>query len=405
MNNNFIFIFVITFFFTIPAVFGMAFEASEPDVPPAGLDYVSSNQSVFEHNTTFPDYSSAGNWGIDSFQDYWSHKILRFSSYLDHVLSTFYMDANNLLICDANATNQLNVNADTNVIPCYTISEIEQKKAKETYLASIWLDEFFKDGNYLDMTNRSYVLVRGGYEYDRRGDSSIFYNIKARIKLPKTQGKVQLFIGDDTPESINLSNAQYSSNNEGIGLKYYTPGLFEHLHTSAAIGFSRIDNPYVKTRIESPIFSGNWLFKPIQEFKFSHENEFEEWTNLYFDRKLSDSEILRLLLQRSTKSGVRGMNYLAQLSYMNTLKYEIGFNHYIGMSGRTKDQSGTAYIDGTTPQEGIYEYSVGTIWRQKLLNDYLFYQIQPIVSFHEQYNFKPDYIFRFSLDFYFGSQR
>lgn len=390
MKKNFISILVIAFFFTTSPVFGITSE---------------SNQSVFEHNTSLPDNSSTWHWGIDNFQAYWSNKVFRFASYLDQKLSLFGDEDYNSTL-DSNTVQQLTDHSDIINIPAhYTIANINQENAKETYLTSIWIDEFYKDENYLDTINRSFVLVRGGYDYDKRGDSSLFYNVKARIKLPETQGKLQLYISENTRDNTKLSYAQHASTNSGIGLKYYMPALFEHLYTNASVGISHIDNPYAKARIEYPFFQRNWLFKPVENFKFSLENEFEEWTDLYFDRKLSDSEMVRLLLQRSTKSNVRGMDYLAQFSYMNTLKNQIGFNHYIAMSGRIKDLIGTEYGNGTTPQEGIYEYSAGTIWRQKVLGNYLFYQIQPIVTFHEQYNFKPDYIFRFSLDFYFGNNR
>jgi hypothetical protein len=392
MNVNFISILVIIFF-TIPPVFGITFEPTE------------SNQSTCEQNTSLPDNNSTGNWGIDHFQFYWSDQVFRFASYLDQKLSLFG-DEDNTSILDTNTIQQLTDHSDIINIPThYSIANINQKNAKETYLTSIWIDEFYKDENYLDTMNRSYVLVHGGYEYNKRGDSSLFYNVNARIKLPKTEDKLQLYIGEITQDSTNLSNTKKSSDNTGIGLKYYMPTLFEHLYTNASVGVSSINNPYAKARIEYPLFYGNWLFKPIQNFKFSLKNEFEEWTDLYFDRKLSDSEMVRLLLQRSTKSGVRGMDYLAQFSYINTRKNGIGFNHYIAISGRIKDLTGTVYPNGLTPQEGIYEYSAGTIWRQKVLRDYLFYQIQPIITFHEQYNFKPDYILRFSLDFYFGNNR
>lgn len=382
MSKHFVSILLIISFYTLLPVFGMESDFTTP--------------VISENNTTLSDNSSAKHWNIniDSFQDYWSRKLVLFSSNLDHKLFSYYDDEEeNLSIVDTNVTKQQII----------VRARIKKEQDKETYQTSIWLDEFFKDETYLDATNKSYVRVRGGYEYDKRGDPSPFYNITARIRLPKTQKRLQLYIGDDTKERANLSKAQNATNNEGIGLKYYIPSFFERFNTSASIGVSGIDIPYAKARIEAPLFLGSWLVKPAQYFKLSRKNEFEEWTDLSFDQKLADNEMVRFLLQRSTHSTEPGMSYLSQFSYMNTLKDEIGFNHYIGISGRTQDLIGTVYDSGTTPQEGIYEYSIGTIWRQKLLRNYLFYQMQPILSFHEQYNYKPNYIFRVSLDFYFGN--
>lgn len=371
-----------------------------PILPVFGSEPESLEQYALEHNTTLSDHNDTFLTDMDSFQNYWSHKVLLFSSNLDHKLSG--TSEENLSVAEDNKSISL---PSDNIQPPTSNNDIKKIRNEETYNASLRLDEFFKDETHLDTTNRSYIKLRSGFEYDRRGSSSLFYNVLARIKLPKTQEKLQLYIGEDTQENTKLSTTQNGANNEGVGLKYFIPSLYDRLFSSASIGISRIDNPYAKARIEYPLFIGNRLFKPTQNFKLSLDNRFEEWTNLYIDRKISDQEVLRLLLQRSTQSGVIGMNYLSQLSYMNTLNYGIGFNHYLALSGRTKDLTGTLYANGTTPQAGVYEYSVGTIWRQKIFRDYLFYQLQPMISFHEQYGYMPNYIFRISMEFYFGNNR
>lgn len=341
---------------------------------------------VAEPLSAMSDDNRSDKWNIDRFQNYWSRKLLLFSSNLDKKLSD-------------NFSSDDNISAP---LP-YRDTKINKEGAQETYRTSIGLDEFFKDTTFLDTTNRSYIKLSGGYMADKLGDSSPFYKITARIKLPKTQEKFQLYIGDDTQEIAKLPNGQYDSINQGIGLKYFIPSFFNRLYSSASIGITSIDKPYAATRIEYPFFAGDWLVKAMQNFKLSRENKFEEWTTLYFDHKIDEHELFRILFQRSTKSDAVGMDYLSQISYMNTHKNGIGFNHYIAMNGRTKDLTGTAYANGTTPQEGVYEYSAGTIWRQQIFRNYLFYQLQPIVSFHEQYGYRTDYIFRMSLDFYFGN--
>lgn len=339
-----------------------------------------------EPQAALSDDNRSDEWNIDRFQNYWSRKLILFASTLDQKLSD-------------------NFSSDDNVsVPLpYPNTIINKERAQETYRTSIGLDEFFKDGTYLDTTNRSYIKLSGGYLYDKLGDSSPFYKITARIKLPKTQEKLQLFIGDDTQEITKLPNGQYGSTNKGVGVKYFIPSIFDRLYSSAAIGITSIDKPYASTRIEYPFFAGDWLVKPMQNFKLSRENKFEEWTTLYFDRRVDEDELFRVLFERSTKSDIEGMNYVSQLSYMNTHKNGSGFNHYIAMNGRTKDLTGTVYENGSIPQKGIFEYSIGTVWRQQIFRNYMFYQLQPIVSFHEQYGYKTNYIFRMSLDFYFGN--
>lgn len=328
-----------------------------------------------------------GGWlesNMDDFQEYWSRKVLIFSSNLDRMLAGGDEDMGNEHVPKP---------------------EFKSEHDVRTYQTSTWFDDFFKDETYLDSTNQSYVRIRGGYEYDKLGGSSLFNRVTARIRLPKTQKKLQLFIGDEAEGKMTPSGTLGTEKNEGIGIKYFLPTLKERLFTNASIGFSGIDNPYLKAHVEYPIFLGDWLFKATQTFKLSVQDKFDEWTDFYFDRKISDSEMIRLLLQRSTNSEIDGMEYFTQLSYRNTFKHDIGFNYYLALSGRTKDLVGLSYENGMTPQEGVYEYAAGVVWRQQLWKNYLFYQIEPILSYHEQYDYQPNYLLRLSLDLYFGNQK
>lgn len=336
-----------------------------------------------DHNVTAAE-AQGWEWDLDRFQKYWSRKVLLFSSNLDQKLFGTEEE-----------------NSTKNPVDPLQRLDLDTKELK-TYETSGWLDDFFKNETYLDTTNRSYVRLRGGYEIDERAGPSLFHNLNVRIRLPKTEGRLQLYIGEDKQENIHLSHLPATPKTEGVGLKYDLPSLAKRLHAAASVGFSGIDNPYAKARIEYPLFWGSWLVKPSQNVKFSAENEFEEWTNLFFDRKLSENSILRLLLQRSTKSAENGMGYFTQLSYMNTVEHGIGFTPYLALSGRTQERS-SLYDNASPGRAGVYDYSAGVIWRQKLLRDYLFYQIQPIFSFHEQYDYKPNAIIRLGFDLYFGN--
>lgn len=338
---------------------------------------------------------------MDSFQEYWSKKILIFSSNLDRMFASGFDDDN-----VSGMEKPPEENASVVDDECrFSQPKFTQEQDKQTYQTSTWFDDFFKDETYLDATNKSYIKIRAGYEYDWRGEPSVLQNIKARIKLPRTQEKIQLFIGDDSDEKISSTDPTRTSGSEGIGIKYFLPSLYGRLFSNASIGFSGIDNPYARTHMEYPVFLQNWLFKAAQNFKYSVESKFDEWTDFTFDRPLSDKEMIRLLLQRSTNSEVIGMEYLLQLSYRVASHHDIGTSYYVGFNGRTKDLTGSLYNSGLTPQEGVYQYAAGIVWRQQLYKEYLVYQIEPILSLHEQYNFKPNYLLRLTLELYFGYKR
>lgn len=316
---------------------------------------------------------------MDELGQYLSKKVSVVSSNIDHLFSEEG---------DTNATQEGNTTDDQD---------------KEAFLVSTGFRDFFKDETYLDVTNRSYVKLHGGYEYNEQGDSAIFHGVTARLRLPKTQKQLQLFIGGEPDNTMGLKKTAHQDS--GVGLKYYMNSLYQGLFAHASIGISGITNPYVKTTVEYPLYFENWLLRPVQTFKYSVRDKFDERTDLYFDRKISNTEMIRLLLERSTNSEIKGMNYLSKISYFNAYREDISCSYYVGMNGRTKDLLDTTYINNLYPQEGIYDYSVGVTWRQRLWKDYVFYQMDPLVSFHEQYNYKPNYLFRIGVDIYFGNNK
>ena len=334
-----------------------------------------------QHNETASGELSWLTTNMDDLEQYLSKKVQVISSNMDRLIS------------DDNNTSSENDNRKP-----------PSDERKETFLLSTGFNDFFKDETYLDVTNRSYVKLNGGYEYNYRGENDLFNGVTARLRLPKTEKQLQLFIGREENGMMGQANTKHEDH--GIGLKYYMNSLYSGLFSRASVGIAGVTNPYVKTNIEYPLYFENWLLRPIQTFKYSARDKFDEWTDIYIDRKVSSTEMVRLLLERSTNSEIKGMNYLSQLSYFNAYREDISCSYYIGMNGRTKDLLDVTYENSTFhPQEGVYDYSAGVSWRQRIWKDYVFYQVDPIVSFHEQYNYKPNYIFRIGLDIYFGNNQ
>jgi hypothetical protein len=306
---------------------------------------------------------------FDYFQKRTSHVIRRFSSNVDERLSHVFDDEN--------------------------VSESLSEEEEFSLL------DYFTDDTAFDPTNRSYVRLVGGYEFDRRGDNSQILDITARIILPKTQNRLQLFIGDETKETGDLSTLDTEEERTGVGLQYYFGRFAKLLHPNVVLGLSGIDNPYLKGRVSYPMRWESLLVKPSQTVRYSGEKEFEEWTDLLFAYRVHPKRMLRLLLRRSTERDVEGMAYLAQLSYYKPSFHHTGLRPYVGIDGRTKALS-EPYENGTPAGTCIYNYTAGVIWKDSFLRDYLFYQVHPAVEYHEQYDYRPNYILRLSVELFIG---
>ena len=70
------------------------------------------------------------------------------------------------------------------------------------------------------------------------------------------------------------------------------------------------------------------------------------------------------------------------------------------MYGRTKEQPLEA--DGYTPKRGVYRYAVGLNWSRQTSRKYIVYRLQPILSYDDPNDFRPNYFIKALLEFYFG---
>lgn len=278
------------------------------------------------------------------------------------------------------------------------------RKGERTYLISEWFADQNIDDDFLDKTNHSYVRLRGGFAYSFRADNEYIYSITARLKIPRTQEKLDLIIGDDTKNSSDLSlEGTEAERDSSIALGINNVlGLLKPVDTKIRLGFSGITNPYAKAAFTYEALVDRWLIIPHQTFRYSVEDEFEEWTNLNVQRRVVNETMFSILFQRSTISSVDGMNYFVQPSLNLTFGKYGNFTPYLGMYGRTKEQP--AMPDGHVPKRGVYRYAVGLNWSKQASRRYIVYRLQPILSYDDQYQFRPNYFVKALLEFYFGLQ-
>ena len=310
---------------------------------------------------------------LDYIQSSISKKVLIFSSNLDHSL-----------------TNRSQNDTNTSI-----------KKESSLYGIVNLYDDFFKDETYLSTTNKSYIRLKLGVEANAEEKFDYFNNIRVNLRLPKTEKSLYLFIGEEDA----IDDTKTTNDTTSIGIKYVLDNL-DILNVNLFAGFRGISNPFVKLRFQYPIAFKYLLFRPIQYIEYSYKNEFKEETQFYFDHRLdSKVNLIRLSLSRYTQTRLKGMNYSAQLSYISTLKHSVGFQVYTSVQGQTDVQTiQPANIKyNVVPTKGIYNYSTGIVWRQHLFKKYLFYELQPLVEFNQQYNYNANYIFRAHIELYFGN--
>lgn len=259
------------------------------------------------------------------------------------------------------------------------------------------IDAFFKSDKFIDETEASFLRIRLGSEFQSKEPADFKYKIRAQIPLSRTKKSFQLFI-DDVEKSYfdTATSTEIKETNTAVGINFFAP-VYKDIKSKYSIGISSL-TPYARARYSKDFNAFGWIIQPSQQFKYSMESEWSEETNIYFDKRLETNSIFRTTLHRKTQSHVDGFDYALALSYYLTLSTKKGFSLSQQFWGNSKYACEVA----PEPYNGISNYSTFASWRQNIFRKWITYEVQPGVSFHRQYDYEPNYVINFYVDFYFG---
>ncbi len=282
----------------------------------------------------------------------------------------------------------------------------KKSKKKEENNASTsmsdYFSDFFKDETFLNANNESYLRIRLGPEFNQKDSNKWDMSFSFNINLPHTEDSLKLFIGEDVDADLNDKVPDPEAKNPSVGVQYFIPDFVKGLKTDFRLGITGV-NPFVNAQFQYPFNFYDWRLRPVEEMRYSLEDEFEEETRMYFDRRISSTEMLRLFLKRQSETQKFGQRYSAQISYFNTLAYQEGFNNYIAVSGDSEYfKNHPNYIPDGYEHTGIDNYRVGTVWKEQFFRKWLFYELEPIVEWDRRYYYDVNYIVKATLELWFG---
>lgn len=293
------------------------------------------------------------------------------------------------------------VHKDTTIIKHTTETKetkIAENKLEEEVDA---VDRFFQNDKYLNQTEETYIRIRSENYFESKGSNDFGVNVRVQMPLSKTKKRFKIFVDDLTLDNVD-EILKDTPETPDIGIHYFASK--NKILSRYSIGLSGI-HPFVKARFNMPIKIGNWLIDPIQTFRYSTDHQFEEETNIYFDKKIDNSSFFRILLYRKTQDEIEGMDYALSLQCFKIGKKDTGFGLAQSFLGNTEYMYST---EQGTPQPqlkkygGIHDYVTSFSWRANIWRKWFYYEIRPSVSFHKQYAYEPNYSVRFFFDFYFG---
>ena len=270
----------------------------------------------------------------------------------------------------------------------------------------LYVDAFFQSNKFLDETDDTFVRVRFDSTIETKESNDFKARLSAQIPFIKSRQNFKFFINDLTTDNAKNILKEDEDDNKifsDIGVHYFAPEAYG-VTSRYSIGANGI-SPYVRARYNMPIEAGEWLIDPVQIFKYSTNDEFEEETNIYFDKPFKDLSLFRLQLHRKTQTEVDGMDYGLSLQYFWSNKENTGLRFTQSFFGNTEypyivDKS----IEPPTTKSygGLNNYITTISWRENIWRKWFYYEVSPTVNFHKDHDFEANYAIRVFFDFYFG---
>ncbi|MBN2895938.1 MAG: hypothetical protein JXK05_08640 [Campylobacterales bacterium] len=314
--------------------------------------------------------------GIDTLHHYLSHKIRVFSSNVDGELASW-------------AGSEYERNATQGV--------------------SDYFSGFFRDETFFNSHNKSYFRLRSGMDWrDREADLWVT-QINFNLSLPYTQDAFDLMIGEEIEDDLEDPKRDPKAADPSVGVRWHLPRFIDPVETNFIVGVRGIDL-FARGYMRLNMNFGGWRIYPVQTVEqafietMARGRLFEE-TRLFFDRRLSLTQMMRFVLRRSSDTEQLGQLYGASLSYYYSLgKRSSGLQLYSALSGDTRyfaNHSG--YVPSGHERTGIDTCRSGVVWKEQIWRSWLYYEIEPAIEWDRVYDYAPHYLLLANLEFWFGT--
>ncbi len=255
-----------------------------------------------------------------------------------------------------------------------------------------WVDHFFDDDRTKGINNSTRIKLSfwGYVEQDGKNDDSDF-SFNVRIKLPRTEKRVQFFMTNDPDEDLANSRTggvfpdQVRNDETTVGFRFFNllnindkmPGEFS---TSLGVGFSsgsptfRIEPRYIYTHNFDI-----WSMTFLQKVRWHTRDKWRTETRLDLDRALSKKYFLRFnneILWEQKQNDFDG--------------YE--FRPRVVLSRRFSSKQALLYewnnLFRSEPEFFLHTTSLALRYRRQVWRPWFFVEVTPQVTFRDEDDWK-----------------
>lgn len=226
---------------------------------------------------------------------------------------------------------------------------------------------------------------------------SIEPDFEVDLNLPRIERRFHLFVNNLAPDELPGQSPLEKQRTTFIGVKQSVDWLERvGLNTSAGMKWRLPPVFFAQAQLSRRIDAGKWMIEPKQSFFcFSDDDGFGEKTSLNVEYWQNPRTFARSSAGARWTEGTEGVEwshalstgYILQGDKENMVK-SIGARFVVA-----GHKNGSAVMDS---------YRVDVVWRAPLYRDWLFYIVNPEVTWEDNYDWEPTRSFIVGIDMFFS---
>ncbi len=265
---------------------------------------------------------------------------------------------------------------------------------------SRWFDSFFSDprsdeefaGTLLRLRGSATINEGDGVDYDGK--------VKARLRLPNLKRRLHLILSseEDDIRDANLKdrriNKELADNNDETTLALqYTQERSTSFSLTHRIGLDLEDglNPDIRSRVRYSLpIADQSLLTLAQAVFWENEEGFGEETRIDYDIPFRKNMLLRTTGRGLFSESSNGYEWLTLVEHLTSFSHKKAISVGAFTAGETR------------PQNHVTEYNTFVKYRQAFIKKWLFFELNPEVSWLREKDFKAATAFTLTLEIQFG---
>lgn len=273
------------------------------------------------------------------------------------------------------------------------------------------LDGFFADSEVIEKTNNSFVKLALKARYGKYGETELEPLAKFRLDLPTLKERLRFTIESEASETQTLEekNRENTADNEAAKT------VEDSTIASFKLQFEEIKNKFnaerwnastsIGAELEFPIntFWRNrlsytlpinelWTFNTQQKLYYFHQDGWGESTHFMFQR-LGDEYVFRSNTDAKYIHKEHIMEFAKRFTLLTELSPKRAISYQLGILGTN------------TPNPRVTSYFINSVYRRKLYDEWLFYEMTPELVFPREEHFKATPSLTIKLEIVFSSNQ